>query len=342
MKNRIVGLDYLRGLMAFAIMIYHYFSWIYGSFDASSFWGRIGIYGVAIFYILSGLTLYLVYENNFFKKGIWYYIKRRVLRIHPLLILTTILTIILLRNPNLFVTNTRAINSLFLNLTGLFGFVDPRRYIATGAWSIGNELFFYSIFPLVIFLRNIDKRLLYACFCLTLFIGIYFAFYIIDVEQVLSKNWEFYINPFNQLFLFIGGILIADIFRNKPMNNFIYGLGAIVVLLLFIFFPISGDRVVITAGMYRLVFSLLSFILVISAFKLEFNLGNFFSPLLNHLGNISYTIYLVHPIIYYTLKKYELLFENELASLFLCLVATMILSSLVYRFYERPFIKSFR
>ena len=56
-KMRLPGLDYLHGLAAFGIMTYHYCSWIFGEQPAASFLGRLGIYGVAIFYIVSGQTL---------------------------------------------------------------------------------------------------------------------------------------------------------------------------------------------------------------------------------------------------------------------------------------------
>ena len=62
--NRLYNLDYLRGIVAFGIMIYHYFLWTFGKFSADTFIGRLGIYGVSIFYVLSGLTLYYVYYER--------------------------------------------------------------------------------------------------------------------------------------------------------------------------------------------------------------------------------------------------------------------------------------
>lgn len=62
--NRLYNLDYLRGFAAFGIMIYHYSSWSLGNFTADSFMGRIGVYGVSVFYVLSGLTLFYVYKNK--------------------------------------------------------------------------------------------------------------------------------------------------------------------------------------------------------------------------------------------------------------------------------------
>jgi peptidoglycan/LPS O-acetylase OafA/YrhL len=50
--NRIEGLDWLRGLMAIGIMSYHYFSWKFGAIELENPLGRLGIYGVSIFYVL--------------------------------------------------------------------------------------------------------------------------------------------------------------------------------------------------------------------------------------------------------------------------------------------------
>lgn len=342
MIDRIQSLDHLRGLMAVLIMFYHYFSWIYGGFDSSSFWGRIGIYGVSIFYVLSGLTLFIVYREKLFEKGILNYIKRRILRIHPLLILITIATVVLLRNYELYYTKTRAINTLALNLTGLFGFFESKRYIATGAWSIGNELVFYSFFPLIMWFRKINTNLTYLCFLITVLVGCYFAFYLFDPNQSLSNNWHFYVNPFNQIFLFAGGIAIGELMIEKKKNNRLF----IVVLTLstfaFILLPVTGDRVNLTSGTNRIIFSFLSILIVLSTFKINYNLGSFFNSMFDVLGKTSYTIYLLHPIIYYSLKKYEILPDNSYSQLAICILTTVTLSIFIYKFYERPFISMFR
>ena len=148
---RLHNLDYLRGLAAFGILTYHLFSWGFGldNYNSSTILGRIGVYGVSIFYILSGLTLFYVYYDRMYPtmNEIISFVKKRIYRIFPLLWLVTILSIIGSNKwPNVF--------DLFLNLTGLFGFVKWDTTFATGIWSIGNELVFYSVFPLFIFWTN--------------------------------------------------------------------------------------------------------------------------------------------------------------------------------------------
>jgi exopolysaccharide production protein ExoZ len=65
LNTRIHSLDYLRGLAALGIMLYHYSMWTFNKkFDAGDLIQRIGIFGVPIFYILSGLTLHVIYHNR--------------------------------------------------------------------------------------------------------------------------------------------------------------------------------------------------------------------------------------------------------------------------------------
>ena len=62
--SRIYSLDYLRGITALAIMFFHLTSWTFGKYNAEDLMGRIGLYGVSVFYILSGLTLSLIYSES--------------------------------------------------------------------------------------------------------------------------------------------------------------------------------------------------------------------------------------------------------------------------------------
>src|SRR4051812_42709272 len=102
-QPRLPGLDYLRGLAAFGIMTYHYSSWTFGEQVASSFLGRVGIYGVAIFYILSGQTLSYIYSSKLqlVSVDLLTFFKKRFFRIFPLLWLATLLSIALSKHiPN--------------------------------------------------------------------------------------------------------------------------------------------------------------------------------------------------------------------------------------------------
>jgi exopolysaccharide production protein ExoZ len=99
--KRLNALDYFRGMAALAILLYHFCSWTFGQFDSSSLLGPFGIYGVSIFYLLSGLTFFTVYHSKFqftFRWNLQFYVKR-LLRIFPMLWIATFLHLLFVKGP---------------------------------------------------------------------------------------------------------------------------------------------------------------------------------------------------------------------------------------------------
>ncbi len=287
---RIDSLDYLRGLMAIAIMFYHYFVWTFGVYGSDTFLGKIGLYGVCIFYVLSGLTLYLVYENKLSLTKLFYYFKKRVYRIFPLLWASVFLNILLL-------TNTYTTAKVLLNLSGLFGFIAVDQYIPTGAWSIGNELVFSAFFPVVLLLSKRLKFLPELFFISSVLVATYFAFGPLSTKNTIGEVWKLYINPFNQLFLFSGGILIGR-YANGRKNSLLGSLLLILGLGLLIFGPGKGDLIDLIISWKRFLYAGVSFILPLAFLLINYSFKGFFGRILLKFGHISYSIYLIHPIIY--------------------------------------------
>jgi exopolysaccharide production protein ExoZ len=145
--NRIESLDWQRGLLAFAIMFYPLTGWQLHELDSSSLLGRLGIYGVSMFFVLSGLSMAIVYHRYIdgVRSSASFFI-RRVFRIWPLLWLAVAFSVAAglaaHKSPDWYV--------VAMNLTTAFGFVDPSLYISTGAWSIGNEMVYYALTPFII------------------------------------------------------------------------------------------------------------------------------------------------------------------------------------------------
>jgi exopolysaccharide production protein ExoZ len=291
--GRLSNLDYLRGLAAFGIMIYHYLSWTTSGFLSDTFMGRVGTYGVSIFYVLSGLTLYYVYYNkmNFTKEDLFSFFKKRIFRILPLLWLTTIISILLSKKiPDL--------TNIFLNLTGLFGFFRWDKYLSPGAWSIGNELVFYVFFPFFILFVKRAKTLMIILALVLFVLYLYFAFSKLSPDVTLAKQWKIYVNPLNQVFLFLGGFLIGLFFHSFKAENAHVITLLFLGLLLFTFYPVVGDRINIVIGINRLVFTACCFIICFCFYKLTFQLPHYIHTPLTTLGEISYSVYLLHPIVF--------------------------------------------
>jgi len=264
--KRIESLDYLRGVMAVSVMLYHYIGWSFETLGGETLLGKLGIYAVSIFYILSGLSLTIVYNNRIEKNSdILNFVIKRVFRIFPLFWLVVTASLLLKYIHSVVGAGTFDVSSytIFLNYSLLFGFFEHTAYLSTGAWSIGNEIVFYSIFPIVFFLSSKRSVILPFVIIVSLIIGLYFSLVLLDSEKPLSKQWSLYINPFNQIFLFMAGVAIGKwgALLQERLSQFGWALLGIVTLL-FVFFPAQGDKVQIVTGAERWVFSMLCILLV--------------------------------------------------------------------------------
>lgn len=338
MKQRIETLDYLRGLMALSIMFYHLTYWSIMPLDSSNLLGRLGIYGVSIFFILSGLSMAIVYNNyiNSFRTSVFFYI-RRIFRIWPLLWVVTLLIII----PKIVDSGTFSIKLILLNLTTLFGFLTPTKYIATGAWSIGNEMVYYAMTPIIFLLYNYKLWLGNALFAFTVLIGFIFAFYFLDFNQSLASQWNTYVNPFNNLFLYFGGVALYFNFNNLVVKPQIINSVLVISVLLFCFLPFDGNQISIVTGLGRIVFVILSFIIVFCFYKLKITLPKFMSYSLETFGLATYGVYLIHPIIFGYLNNIfaKIHLNNSYLIIITVVGVTLLISIFSYRYFELGLIK---
>jgi len=324
---RLYTLDYLRGLAALGIMMYHYLLWTYGNSDASTAMGRVGVYGVSIFYVLSGLTLQVVYRD---KMNNWHQVKdfftKRFFRIYPLLWVATIIGTIFFMLSGDHVGRMK----FLLNITGLFGFTRPHDSIANGAWSIGNELVFYLVFPLLMFAMK--RRVLFIPIIVSLVLYVVFAFLVLDRSQILAANWPVYTNPLNQLFLFVAGFTLGMFnYRNTKMALVML----VAAIMLFILWPSAGDLITIVTGFERIVYTVLSIVICYCFYMLNSKLPVLHKPL-SKLGEASYSVYLLHPLVF-TGMGY--LIGDGVVKWAVCVPLTLGLAYLMFLKIETPFIK---
>lgn len=322
-------------------MLFHFTSWTFGSYSAEDFLGRIGLYGVSAFYVLSGLTLFLIYFNNLKPTihSLASFAIKRTFRIFPLLWLVVGATLVL--NPKLFDPRL-----LFLSLTGLFGYFEPAGGIGTGVWSIGNELVFYAIFPILLIIAKFNRLLFLILSGLLMAVSIYFAFYIFQQNQPLGLQWGKYVNPLNQVILFVGGMLLGYFTLNfsfgKP-NSLFAILMLAAAFLLFIFYPAAGDRIVLVADWSRIFFLAISFVICAAVYLGNFQLPFYLHKPLAFTGEVSYGLYLLHPLVYTLIFGAAKIFKLNIGPEFLLMAAfisAFIASYLVFRFFETPMIKA--
>lgn len=343
--QRINSIDYMRGLLALCVMIYHFMSWSTGTPDSSTILGRLGVYAVSTFYIISGISLYLAYSDlKLSSQNLLNYFTKRFFRIAPLYWIATLSTglYLYLATENFTINWEKYIS----NLTLTFGYYHPKNYVPVGGWSIGNEMVFYALFPfLVIFSKN-----KWTYLCASLFLGsiyFYFSSNLLTPAQTLAQQWPTYINPFNQAFLFSIGVGIGIIRKSHVSANNLYPTIALVfACIAFTYWPVDGNQINIVTGFNRIFFTLICGITCWSVLNLDIKPQKHTTPILKFMGDISYSAYLLHGSVFFYTSKYLLPLIYSAPSpheklQFFCLITlplTITLSYFVYKFIETPFI----
>jgi exopolysaccharide production protein ExoZ len=332
--RRIEGFDLLRGLCAIGVAVYHLLYW---SNTAKLY--NVGTYGVYIFFILSGASLYLSYSSRLTAGlNLADFLLLRYFRLAPLYILAVI-AVPLVENV---LVDQRFVTYGLLNITLLFGFINPgQSSVVTGGWSLGIEVVFYFIFPMVV--AFISKRWTAALLALS----IAFIAQIIAIDRILEgdgalvKNWVTYIQPLSFVFYFIAGCLIGRLLRQYPAIR----LPGWVVWMVFV-----GCLILITltskesvekslGGINGIIMMILCVAAVYCSGYLYF--GSKASTIAVAFGNMSYGIYLLHTFAHVIIARFNIkyaIFPKEYINLHIGLVVfvTATISLLINRYYEQP------
>jgi exopolysaccharide production protein ExoZ len=349
--RRYEGLDQLRGILAFSVMIYHYTEW-HGFILPWVFQKPLellGIYAVCTFYSLSGCALFIVYHNRKINNGLLkeFWIKR-TFRIVPLFWLATLLVIVTQKSSSISWHEYLDPWRMFLNFSLLFSWIEPGAYYATGAWSIGNEWAFYTMFPLILWGSRRKSTLVLLC-AATAAASCWYAFSVLTPHKSISDQWGHYIHPLNQVILFVLGVLIGPLVISAkphsqlPVRTYV-SVGCFIAISYIATIPdcITGFGRLILVGIC---------ICCCESFAVTRLNAGVLSRILTFLGTISYTLYLMHPIVHHGVSKIlgkiqsivgtGVLGKDILSFSTFCgsILATIFISSLIYWRLEKPAIR---
>lgn len=327
--------------MAFSVMLYHYISWGWGGLSSDSILGRLGIYAVSTFYVLSGVSLALVYSGRI-QWGVDFldFFVKRFFRIFPLFWFATtaaiLLKVILGRASGTDLDFSWS--QVLLNYSLLFGFIDPSLALTVGGWSIGNEVFFYFFFPFVMLFSNRYPVVVLVFFIAGLFLAVYYSFFVLMPELGLQAQWQFYVSSLNQLFLFAGGVVVGFYFKSIPPLG-IWWLILLGVTGLFCLYPVTGDRINLVVGAERFIFSFSCIVIVLCLLVLNPTVG-WGGRALQFLGEASYSVYLLHPLVYMVLSAVlKLLGMGAWERAVVAVISTLVVSWAVYLYLEQPMMR---
>lgn len=351
------NLNGLRFIAAFLVIIHH-IEQIKSISNIDSYWdnpfvGIIGKLGVVLFFVLSGFLityLLLTEEHSFQKISIRKFYMRRILRIWPLYFFIIILAFLVLPNIDIFVLPNYGKDLIYSNLflkLFLFAIFFPNLVLsllgivpyASHTWSIGTEEQYYLVWPVI--LKYFKKHRIVLMILIIVFYLVFRVFLnthysnFIPYKNVLVAFW----NTFSIDCMAIGGLFAILLFQKNKLlklihNNILFYSTIIFTILLML-------KGVYVPYFHYEFYSVLFGIIILNFAtndRIKISLEN---NALNYLGNISYGLYMYHPI-GIVLALYICKSNNALTNwiIYPCsIVLTILLAGLSYKYFESFFLK---
>lgn len=337
-QDRLAFVDTLRATAAIAVLTYHLP--LVGDFQALlPGWLQhallvLGASGIDLFFCISGFVLCLMMPNydDHRQPVVAFYIKR-VLRIAPLFF------VVLSGWVLAFAVKGRAIDGwqIATELTFTFN-LDPRTAMgfAFADWTIGVEMLFYAIFPLLYrLIPGPRSKLVALVLAFPLFELVMLAYQQGGFEPALLDRFRG-LTIFHHAPTFLLGMLVYDLYRRlgRWKHVAMLGVGAMLMALLLFADALSDQpllgRFTVTLGWGALLFA--------SCLRPWFFVNRYTA----WVGRISYSMYLWHgPIIMAMAAVFATILGLALpVAVPLCLVATLLVvlpfAWLSYRFIETP------
>ncbi|MBI5589580.1 MAG: acyltransferase [Deltaproteobacteria bacterium] len=317
---------------------------------------------VSFFFVLSGFILVYVYPtlNNPRDRG--HFLLARVARIWPAHI-ASFLLLLILAPMTLHPTIRDSVPWIILaNLFMVHSWIPLWNYFLSFngvSWSISTEFFFYLCFPFLIYRwqQTWFKKLLFSFLLLLAIIAVVNAFQLPNEHWIagLSLHALVYISPLARLFEFVMGMAIALAWRKTShlisgnrITGSIMELAALALAVasthytpVLAYFPSTkiwcGEAGIywITCSGSVIFFGLLIFVMALEQGWVSKILSWPFAVL---LGEISYSVYLIHTILLRFYQHYRHVFSDIpgwiLYTIYWILV--LIISHLIWLFIERP------
>ena len=203
--KHVITIDAARGVFAFSVLFYHelYFNGIVQI-------ERIAYYAVYGFFVISGFALFVAYHDKIGTADqIRTFFVRRFFRIAPLYFSVLALRLLVQRWPG------EMTYRMVLNLTLTFGLANAgSTALPGGGWSIGIEMVFYTLFPIIMILAG---RSLLALAAMTV-VSVYLMHKFINITlagpytEMNADNWERYVQPIAFFGYFAFGMLLAAVY----------------------------------------------------------------------------------------------------------------------------------
>ena len=339
---RLHSLDVLRGLAITWIILFHMIFLTIPNMAPPQFLDKLlktGGMGVQLFFVVSAFSLCLSSDRRQNEES-WIFYLRRIFRIVPLFYLILIMT--LLRDKLVFGLS-HSYSEIVVNALFLYNFVGGWQVgIVMASWVIGVIMVFYFLYPYIYrkcsnTLESIYRTMLLCTLCVI-------AYSVISSFDGGINFWQW--SFFRHLPSFLVGILCYSVFKNmrennQKVSNYILGRVTLsVALFLGIALLYSDQQFLLISTLY---WQSIIFALLVLGSSLGVARAFFSLPVLCWIGKISYSTYLVHPLVIVALQPIYKIIAAKISgslSFLLCASLTLIcvyfISYLLWRIIEKP------
>ena len=346
--SRLPHIQGLRGLAVGLVVLYH-----------AGFVFNGGFIGVDIFFVISGYVIGKSLSREIEQSGKVSWSKfffRRARRLVPALSLTLVITV--LAYWSLFGVQTVTTLSKSLTSGSFFvsnfyfflerGYVDLASDPLRNLWSLSVEEQFYFALPVLFVVARfrslsedqLRRRLLslgFAVLVISFVANVILVNHslMFSVPQFLLPGRFAFFSPFTRAWEFLVGLLVSMLVK-RPISRSIYqfSAGLSVVVLLFLGWWLDSWQPF--PGWFALPVVFASAVLLLESDRQIWLIRLLSIKPLVHLGDISYSLYLLHwPILVITKQK----FGAEDRFVFLAISISVLIAIGMYRFVEDPFRK---
>lgn len=189
MKERIQGLDFLRGFAALGVVLFH-LRVIFENFTPkTAFYDFLqNIPLPSLFLTISSFSLLYIYKDKFFnKENIKTFFLKRFFRLLPIYWFFLILAFISNHIFNIVLSKKLLTSSIFM----FFSLIpEYERGYVSGSWFLGVDIIYLLIFPLLILFLNTKKKA-WAALSITALFAVIFK-----NNSVLIQNFVYYVSGF--------------------------------------------------------------------------------------------------------------------------------------------------
>ncbi len=317
--KRLLFIDSLRGLAAFAVVVYHFttvYRYLYGHNFSDAYDFNYGNYGVELFFMISGFVIYFSFSK--IKNG-QEFLFNRIIRLYPAYWVCLLITFGCVQYFGLPGLET-SFTDMLVNLTmfqKLVGVPDVDKVY----WSLFSEWMFYLLMLLLFVTKQMDK---------ILYVGaVWVVLNFINIQVFQLPVADRLLNLYHGVFFYSGILFYLLVAKQKPQKVVLTHLAITFLTALLIYLNRSWLEAGIVAGIY------LVFYLCVTG-RLDFLVNRVFL----FLGTVSYPLYLFHQNIgYIVIDQTRDYFGDSVLVIVPPIVLSLICAYLITAYIEQPVLR---